>query len=100
ESERRKTGGNQQREWSLDADFWKLVGGQSAEIPDQAEHRSRKEERIEARRAGRASRAHHHDEKHRIEHDAGAQADQVQELAHDDSLTAPYAERGILRNRT
>ena len=48
ETECREAGGNQQREWSLDADFWKLVGGQGAEIPDQAENRSREEERIEA----------------------------------------------------
>ncbi len=48
---------------------------------------------------GRAPRAHDHRQQHRVEHDAGAQADQIQQLAHCRSLTRPpYARSTLGRN--
>ena len=47
------------------------------------------QQRIEARRAPAARLARtHHRQQHRVEHDAGAQADQIQQLAHDRSSDA------------
>jgi len=100
EAERRVAGCDQHRERPLDADLRQLVGRQRTEIPDQAEDGGGEQEGIEPRRRGRAPRADHHRQQHRIEHDARAQADQIQQLAHSRSVTrSRYASTPAHRNR-
>ena len=85
-SERTETDRGQKRQRTDDADLGQLVGGKREQIPDQAED-ARSPAAADRCAAGSAkcgsAPPEHHDQQHRVERDAGAEADQIEELAHD-----------------
>ena len=70
------------RKWAFEAHPRQFVDGQRAQIPHEAEQGCQEQERIETRsESRRAAGAYDHREQHRVEHDAGTEPDQVQQLA-------------------
>jgi hypothetical protein len=86
-TERRETSREQRRERAGHADLGQFVGRQRAEVPHEAKNRRRQQQRIDARSARGAD---HHREQHRVQHDTGAEADQIEEFAHVVSLGGDY----------
>jgi hypothetical protein len=81
-AEGRKPDGRQKWEWALDSHLGELVRGKRTQIPRETKQRRNEEEWIEPRsKARRPSRANDHREQHRVEHDAGTESDEVQQLA-------------------
>ncbi len=65
-----------------DAEFREHVSRQRAQVPQQPQDRRQQQQRIgRGGVAGAAPRTNHHREQHRVERDAGAQADEVQQFA-------------------
>ena len=70
------------RKRTFDTDLRQFVQRERAEIPDQTENGREKQQRIESPSdTRRLVEAHHHREQHRVQHDAGAQPDKIQEFA-------------------
>src|SRR4030095_14029662 len=71
-----------QWKWTGNAELWKDITGQRAQVPDQTENRRQHEERVECSSIiGTIARADDHCEQHRVERYARAETDEIQQLA-------------------
>jgi hypothetical protein len=79
EPEGRETHSDEQWERPLDADLGQFVGRQRAQVPGKPEQRRGQQQRVVAGTSARhPTGAHDHHQQHRVQRDAGAQADQVE----------------------
>lgn len=83
EPQRGEPHGNKQRKWTFDPHFREFVGRQSAEVPDEPQDRRKEQQGVDtALTARRSPGPQDHGQEHRVEHYAGAETDEIEQLAH------------------
>src|SRR5579871_1855066 len=83
EAERAESNDSERSEGDAYAKFRESVGRKRAQIPEQAKQGRTEQQRIDLSPDGRARvAAHDHQQQHSVEHDTGAQADEIEQSAH------------------